>query len=83
MAQLAQTEFAIAAQSTHVLTPSAQIAWLPGQAFNQVGPADFHDSQSATSGAVVPASRTTALTDEADKKGSKTFAERFNLKNWF
>ena len=82
LAQLAQTEFSIAAQSAPVLSPSAQIAWLPGQAFNQVGPADFHDSKSTISGAVVPASRTTALTDENDSS-KKTFAERFNLKNWF
>ena len=85
LAQLAQAEFAIASQIVPVQSPTAQIAWLPGQAFNQVGPADFHDSKSTNPGAVVPASRTTVLTDDAEKKGSfkKTITERLNLKNWF
>ena len=86
LAQLARTEFAIAAQSTPVPSPSNQIAWLPGQAFNQVGPADFQDSRSTISGAVVPAGRDVPVAGDEDKDGSakKTFAERFNsLKNWF
>ena len=85
LAQLARAEFAIAVQLSPVQSSTTQIAWLPGQAFNQVGPADFHDSRSTNSEAVVPASRTAALTDDTDEKGSfkKAIAERFNLKNWF
>lgn len=85
LAQLAHTEFAIATQTMPVQSSAAQIAWLPSQAFNQVGPADFHESKSANSSAVVTASRTTDVTDDADDKGSfkKAISERFNLKNWF
>lgn len=81
LARLAQNEFVIAAQLEPVQSPASQIAWLPGQAFNQVGPADFQDSKASTA-AVVTASRTTEVEEEANDK--KTFAERFNdLKNWF
>lgn len=89
LAQLAQTEFSIAAQTELIQSPSTQITWLPQQAFNQVGPADFHESSTATAAAatgnVVPASRTAALVDDTDDTESekKTFAERFNLKKWF
>ena len=85
LAQLAQTEFAIASQTTPVQSSAGQIAWLPSQAFNQVGPADFHDSKSNIPGAVVTASRETDATDDANGKGSfkKAISDRFNLKNWF
>ena len=83
LAQLARNEFAIAAQTTPVPSPTNQIAWLPGQAFNQVGPADFQDSRSAISGAVVPAGRNVPLADDEGGSSKRTFAERFNLKNWF
>ncbi len=86
LAQLAQTEFAIAAQTDLTQSPSTQITWLPQQAFNQVGPADFQESSPATaataSSNVVPASRTAALVDDSESE-KKTFAERFNLKKWF
>jgi len=80
LAQLAQNEFAIAAQLEPVQSPSSQIAWLPGHAFSQVGPADFQDSRSSTA-AVVPASRTIDVENKAD--GKKTLAERLDFKKWF
>ena len=88
LAQLAQSESSIAAQIEYSQSPETQITWLPQQAFNQVGPADFHDSSTSKAEAardVVPASRNAALTDDQDDDESdkKTFAERFNLKKWF
>jgi len=80
LAQLAQNEFVIAAQLEPIQSPESQIAWLPGQAFNQVGPADFQDSRASTS-AVVPVSRTIDVEDRAN--GKKTLAERLDFKKWF
>jgi tetratricopeptide (TPR) repeat protein len=87
LAQLAQTEFSVAAQADWVRSPSTQITWLPQQAFNQVGPADFQDATVSTadgSSNVVPVSRTAALADDKDDETEKkSFAQRFNLKKWF
>ena len=88
LAQLAQTEFSIAAQIDAAESNSSQITWLPQQAFSEVASADFYESATApaaTSKDAGPASRTAALAGktEKDKAEKKTFAERFNLKKWF
>jgi Flp pilus assembly protein TadD len=85
MAELANGEFIISSQMSVADSNASHIRWVGQQEFSQLGPADFHESTASAGNNVVPASRTSPLTEE-DTPKKKTIAERLEKLNptkWF